>query len=112
MQSQALAAQITAWQAGIDYEVGFWDRWFETKGLEWPEDYSAHPDPDRPFPKGLLAPRALSQHKLRVLDVGDGPMTILGQHIEGHTVEITVCDPLAHMYSRIACRVPNGILPY
>ena len=34
-------------------------------------------------------------------------MTILGQYIEGHTGEITVCDPLAHMYSRIAskCRV-------
>ena len=29
-------------------------------------------------------------------------MTILGQYIEGHTGEITVCDPLAHMYSRIA----------
>jgi len=34
-------------------------------------------------------------------------MTILGRHIEAHTCEITVCDPLAHMYSRIAskCRV-------
>jgi hypothetical protein len=33
MQSQAVAAQITAWQTGIDYEVGYWNRSFETRAL-------------------------------------------------------------------------------
>src|SRR6516164_6351282 len=62
------------------------------------------PRPGSSFPKGLLASQALSQRKLGVLDVGTGQMTILGRHIERHTGEITVCDPLAHIYSRIASK--------
>ena len=29
------------WRRGINDEIKFWRRWFETKGLQWPDEYNA-----------------------------------------------------------------------
>ena len=34
------------WKQGIREETKFWEAWFRTKGLQWPEQYRLRCDPD------------------------------------------------------------------
>jgi SAM-dependent methyltransferase len=81
-------------------EIEFWDAYFRTKGLEWPDTYGVRLDPDfplQPRPAALLPPRS----EAHILDVGAGPLTYLGKTREGMRINITAVDPLAHEYDRI-----------
>lgn len=40
----------------------------------------------------------------KVLDVGAGPITLLGKCLDGRTIDLTACDPLAPFYDEIADR--------
>jgi len=88
------------WKARIRTEIKFWDDWIRTKGLKWTDEYIRRLDPDLPLqprPAALLPP----EMKIRILDVGAGPLTYLGKiHDEKHFT-ITAVDPLADEYDRI-----------
>jgi len=88
------------WKAGISSEIGFWDAYFCTKGLQWASTYGLRFDPDLPLqprPAALLPP----QMEIHILDVGAGPLTYLGKIYDGKHVNITAVDPLADEYDRI-----------
>ena len=91
---------IAAWSAGIDYEADFWENWASTGGGRWPEDFAIRQQAERVFPadlEPLLDPAKAN----RVLDVGAGPMTVLGTRAAGRTIEVLASDPLANLYRSI-----------
>ncbi len=98
---RTLAASLGGWRQGIDYEVNFWTRWFQTRGLEWPGDYASRIVPQQ-MPTWLTAllpaDPTLPAH---VLDVGAGPIIANGHLVDGREIAFTAVDPLAHHYTRI-----------
>lgn len=103
--SDALAQQLSSWTRGIAFELEFWERWFATKGAEWPTSYLERLDPAGENPQSLLDRLGIPQPKQkRVLDVGAGPMTFLKGMHAGEPVHVVACDPLAPYYSEMAER--------
>jgi SAM-dependent methyltransferase len=108
----ALEAQLAAWVRGIGDELRFWDSWLASRGLQWPEDYARRMDPEAPLDPRVaeLAPGLARDRTLRVLDVGAGPVTMLGHRApDGLAVEITATDPLAPHYAGLLAR--HGAAP-
>jgi SAM-dependent methyltransferase len=89
------------WRAGIDSEIKFWDNYFATQGLKWPDDYKRRFDSEL-----TLQPRVASLvpdtlRKIYILDVGAGPLTYLGKKLPGKEINIIAVDPLADAYDEI-----------
>lgn len=73
----------------------------ESKGSEWPEEFTERLDKERKFDTSIL--RSCTQILgLKVLDVGSGPMTNLGVTIDNSAIDLTACDPLAPLYIELA----------
>jgi len=91
------------WRQRLPEEVRFWDDYVRTRGLEWPDEYQRRVDPDAPFVEQEILARlpADATAPIRILDVGAGPLTVLGTRVPGRVVEITPIDPLADEYARI-----------
>ena len=98
MEQTSVARQLALWSSGLRSEVQFWERWFATKGDQWPEDFEARLDPNREIEPWIMGGIAGT----KVLDVGAGPMTKLGMCYHGKRLELTACDPLAFAYAEIA----------
>jgi SAM-dependent methyltransferase len=97
--SAATGRQFLSWIAGLEHEVDFWDDWFRTKGLDWPEEFQARLRTGRPLPPYLERTVAqCDRTPLAVLDVGSGPLTQLGSFEWNRPVEIRAVDPLAAAY--------------
>lgn len=101
-------AAITSWRAGVEPEVEFWTKWFDTKGLLWPKEFEARLAP-RPLKPAVAALLPAAPAKARVLDVGSGPISNIGNLLEGRDLEVIATDPLASMYAAIAGR--HGVTP-
>lgn len=84
------------WNDGLHGELQFWQDWFATKGSHWPDDYAARLDPDTQLWPDLCD--LLPEGNARILDVGAGPMTILGKKCPGREVSITAVDALTPAY--------------
>lgn len=89
--------QKLLWEAGIKSQVRFWDMWFETKGLRWPEEYKKRFDPNLLL-QSKVCDLLPNQNQFTILDVGAGPLTILGKKCDGKSVIIKAIDPLADEY--------------
>lgn len=109
---------FSLWAKGIESERGFWTRWFETKGLEWPSDYTDRTQTQReldPWFQKILTQTACAGSRLggtlrfRVLDVGAGPLSKIGNHMSSAKLEVVAADPLAYIYSDLIQR--HGINP-
>lgn len=90
------------WKANLDNEQEFWERWFRTQGGEWPEDYRNRLIPDLPL--GDYYRRFiehLPQARVRILDVGAGPLTLLGKTHPTKRLEIVASDVLAPYYDTL-----------
>ena len=89
------------WQRGLSSELGFWERYFATGGLEWREKYRARLDPDTPVQERPVRDclTKLGRSSIAVLDVGAGPCTVLGKMHDGRHLMITAVDPLADAYN-------------
>lgn len=93
-------SQAFRWEAGIKSQVRFWDLWFKTKGLRWPDEYQKRLDPQRslqPRVEALLP----EMDNCSILDVGAGPLTVLGKRMEGKSIYVTAVDPLADEYNNL-----------
>lgn len=103
--------RIATWAAGIADELAFWDAWLAGRGLQWPEDYRHRLDPAAPLDPAIAAAAAgLDQGgRLRVLDVGAGPLTMVGHVLPGIALEVTATDALAPLYAALLAR--HGITP-
>src|SRR5215469_1943304 len=77
------------WQHGLDHEAEFWDRWIATRGLTWPDEYRERIAPDTPLQAELAKLlQCCPDHELRLLDIGAGPLTVLGKNMLGRKLEI------------------------
>ncbi len=94
------------WSAGIQSEVDFWRHWLETKGDRWPEDYTQRTDPSAPVDPwvfGFLG----SPRKVSVLDVGSGPLTMMGKVWGDARIDLSACDALGAIYAQLP--YPEGL---
>ena len=89
------------WFEGVNFEVGFWQKYLNTKGgKRWSDDYRARLDPNKPFYS--LVEEAIhdtDSREIEILDVGSGPITSLGYVSKKFNIRITATDPLADAYS-------------
>jgi SAM-dependent methyltransferase len=90
------------WFNALPTEALFWERWLETRGLRWPEDYQARTDPNTQLEPELAA--LIGSPKARIIDVGAGPLTTIGKEWKGHKLDVTAVDPLADEYSSLLSR--------
>jgi SAM-dependent methyltransferase len=90
------------WQRGLGDEVDHWRRYLATEGDEWPDEYRARLDPDAPLQSELATLLHVADGApVRVLDVGAGPLTIVGKVWPGHEVSVTAVDALAERYDEL-----------
>jgi SAM-dependent methyltransferase len=99
------------WEKGLGSEVDFWDEFLRQGGLSWPEELRRRVDPDSPF-QPMLASLIQSPpgSRVRVLDVGAGPLTNLGKVLDSYDLEITAVDPLAKTYNALLAK-HNVVVP-
>jgi SAM-dependent methyltransferase len=98
------------WQSQLRDELVFWDRYLSTRGHKWPDEFAQRVDPQARLAEEEIVSRITRrQQTVRILDVGSGPMTILGKQLPDRLVEITAVDPLATDYNKLLDR--NGIVP-
>lgn len=88
------------WKGDLGSEVSFWDKWFKTKGLRWPDDYSRKIDPETSLQE-IFEKYSDKFSKNKILDVGAGPLTIIGKKSSKIDFEIYPVDPLGESYSNL-----------
>nr|PZN29209.1 MAG: hypothetical protein DIU80_09605 [Chloroflexota bacterium] len=96
--------------AGLAYERGFWDRYLRTRGDRWGADFQARLDPATPlssYHRQFIDP--LDDEEIHILDVGAGPLTVVGKCHPTKRIAITAVDVLAPEYDRLLERY--GIVP-
>jgi len=98
---------LAAWLAGLESEVVFWKTWLETRGIEFPQDYARRTQREVEFAypswiEGIAEPR--------ILDVGAGLISKLGNKFGGGEIRLYACDPLAPVYASLLRHY--GIHPY
>jgi hypothetical protein len=92
------------WDDGLADELAFWERRLLDPEIEanW-HDYRRRVDPeaavDDPVVASLLD--RIAEPTVSLLDVGAGPLSVLGKTHPGKTLKITATDPLADDYNRI-----------
>lgn len=91
------------WNAGIFEEINFWESWFKTQGLEWPDDYKFRLDPNTEM-QSYLKDLISGKENPNILDIGAGPLTFIGKNINGVPVNIMALDALAAHYNIIMHR--------
>jgi len=85
--------------SGLAEEVGFWDEWFRTRGSNWPEEYARRLDSGAPLAdchRSFID--HLPQTEIRILDVGAGPLTLIGKTHPTKRLVIVATDVLAEQY--------------
>lgn len=96
------------WDKELSHENVFWRQWFKEKGITWGEDYDFRMDRNAPLQSHLhdcLPDRTV----VSILDVGSGPLTVLGKKHPGKEILIMCVDPAADEYHKILHE--NNIIP-
>lgn len=102
------------WKRGISSELRFWDGYFSGRYPQYEAERTFRLDPEQPLQSELTGylRRVVKEEELdrvRVLDVGAGPLTFMGKTLDGKAIDITAVDPLAEDYDLILERY--GIVP-
>lgn len=96
-QADLLAHQLASWTSGIDFELAFWERWMATRGSHWPDEFNARTGRSREVVDWIVADLPDPQ-SARILDVGSGPITTIGEFHKGVRLQVISVDPLAEFY--------------
>ena len=86
------------WQWNIRSELTFWDSYFETHGLDFPQDYLDRMNPNLELQPQLVELLPKDRRTVRLLDVGAGPLTFVGKKYSDYALQIDATDPLAAEY--------------
>lgn len=93
-------------ERGLKRELKFWNAWFRTEGLDWPEDYKRRMDKESyllPEMEELIT--LLKGKRIKILDVGSGPITRIGYRSnQDYQIQIKACDPLGKAYKELITR--------
>jgi SAM-dependent methyltransferase len=114
--SRLSAPDAPAWQEGVSHEVQFWEDFIASEGRCWndpaiAEDFRIRLDPEAPLDEPELAQlvSAAPTDEVSILDVGAGPLTVLGKRHPEKSLRVVPVDPLAVEYDRMLARA--GIEP-
>lgn len=97
----SLLQQLHSWKDGIQSELAFWDTWMRTRGMEWPDDFGRRLDPGTPLALEVAQLLADDVKDAVVIDVGSGPLSRIGQMVDGKRPRIISCDPLMEHYLQL-----------
>jgi SAM-dependent methyltransferase len=89
------------WEEGLLSELNYWDNWFRNQGGKWANDYKNRLNPDTPLRDYIISNISSVAGRVKILDVGSGPITNIGFSAVGKDIEITAVDPLADMYNEL-----------
>jgi SAM-dependent methyltransferase len=92
------ASRQEIWVGALDDEMTFWREWMRTQGSRWHEDYWFRLDPESSIQKEITQHLSGIGSRVRLLDVGAGPLTVVGKRWPGHQLELTAVDALADKY--------------
>lgn len=105
-----MAMKNEIWSEGLSNELTFWDNWMASKGGDWPADFAFRCDPETTLQDHLtMFLDAPEGSVVRILDVGAGPLTLLGKKWSGRNVEIVPTDALADEYDALLRK--HNIIP-
>lgn len=96
------------WEEGLPEEVAFWEDWLAGR-TRYAEDRALRLSSGRPFPWWARSLIPGNPRRIRVLDVGAGPVTALGNVWDSRTISIVPVDPLAREYDAVLAKY--GITP-
>ena len=89
------------WGKEQESEINFWIKTILKQYNESNLDKSRL-NPNRPFEENLKKyANSYNKKELNILDVGSGPLTVLGSYWEGVKCNLTCVDPLADKYNMI-----------
>jgi SAM-dependent methyltransferase len=97
------------WAAGAGAEVAILREWLRTQGGKWPDDYRFRLDPGSVIQEDITRHLNGAGRRVRILDVGAGPLTFVGKRWPGHDVELTAVDALADRYDALLAEY--GVTP-
>ncbi len=102
------------WERALPGELEFWRRYIETRGLDFPDEFDAQLDPQAPIRDEFLlaAVDLVGGPLVRILDVGAGPLSAVGQRDPrdpDRRVELVAVDPLGDEYAKLLLEA--GISP-
>jgi SAM-dependent methyltransferase len=88
------------WSKHLGSEAGYWERLIATPD-RFREQFGWCLDPELEVRQEELheAIDAVPRDRLRLLDVGAGPVTVVGRRWAGKSIEVTPIDPLADVYN-------------
>jgi SAM-dependent methyltransferase len=88
------------WSKHLGSEFGYWERLIATPD-RFREQFGWCLDPELEVRQDELreAVEAVPRSRVRVLDVGAGPVTVVGKRWAGKAIEVTPIDPLADVYN-------------
>ena len=98
---------------GLPHELAFWSDWFELRGgPRWEQDYRRRLEPAPLIDDPLVTERLdeLAATDVKVIDVGAGPISRLGNRYPGKRIDLVAADPLADDYDQLLRRF--GVEPY
>jgi len=95
------------WNRELETEVYFWDHWLASKAVSAPGDYARRLDPNCPIAPPVS--KYVTSADCKILDVGAGPLTILGKVHNGFRPSIIAVDALADRYEELLAK--HGIVP-
>ena len=100
-------AEIEVWRDGVQSEILFWRNWLLRHGGEFREDFKYRFDPKNQV-CGVLRDvvsqffdKSHNATSLEILDVGAGPITVVGRWFEERKLNITAVDALAEFYDQL-----------
>jgi SAM-dependent methyltransferase len=94
-------AVADVWAGALDEELDFWRDWMRTKGSSWPEDFRFRLDPESLIQDSITTHLDGIGSRVRMLDVGAGPLTFVGKRWPDHDFELSAVDALADRYDML-----------
>jgi len=96
---------ISSRSVSLWMEEIFWARWLKITAIENPDLFRERVDPNEPlseYHRRFID--FLPHHRIRILDVGAGPLTILGKKHPFKELDIVATDILAEQYAKILAK--------
>jgi SAM-dependent methyltransferase len=93
-------------QEGLHSELAFWDGWLQRRELN---GFALRTDPNRVVQPWLWCHLDAASPIHRLLDVGSGPLSVVGQVAPAGRLQLTCCDVLASEYLDLLAK--HGIKP-
>lgn len=95
-----MSASTVKWEEGLPEEMTFWETWL-SGNTNFAEERAFRLSSNRPFPWWAKPLIKGNPDQIRMLDVGSGPVTALGDLWDDKQVTIVPIDPLAKGYANL-----------